>query len=110
MTISHAFFTISLLLRNYPAELENYLFNLFGHITIEEIGQLQPKPGTFSAHQQKRLNELIGNLQLPRPRICQLPVSLIIPMEAAYYYYWQQKHRAGDVLRTLHPLQAHLST
>lgn len=90
MTISHAFFTISLLLRNHPpAELENYLFNLFSHhYTIEEIGQPQPKPGTFSAHQQKRLNELTRNLQLLCLWTCQLPVSLIIPIEAAYYY-WQ---------------------
>lgn len=90
-------------------KLREQAFDLFGHhYTIEEIGQLQPKPGEFGAHQTERLNELIRDLQLLRPRIRRFSVSLIVPMGAEYYYR-QQERMVDDALRALHQLRARLT-
>jgi len=91
-------------------KIKEQTFDLFGHYyTIEEIGQIQPKPGEFNARQTERLHKLIRDLQLLRPRIRQLSVSLIVPMGAEYYYR-QQERMVDDALRVLRQLRARLNT
>ncbi|MGB5063984.1 MAG: hypothetical protein WBQ37_09505 [Candidatus Competibacter sp.] len=90
-------------------KLKGQTFDLFGHnYTIEEIGKLHLEPGAFSTRQKERLDELIRDLQLLRPRISQFSVSLIVPMGAEYYYR-QQERMVDDALRALRQLRASLT-
>ena len=89
-------------------KLKEQTLDLFGHqYTVEEIGKLRLAPGEFSARQKERLDELIRDLQLLRPRIRQLSVSLVVPMGAEYYYR-QQERLVDDTLRALRQLRARL--
>ncbi|MDG4584613.1 MAG: hypothetical protein P9E67_11110 [Candidatus Competibacter sp.] len=90
-------------------KLKAQTLDLFGHhYTIEEIGKLGLVLGDFSARQKERLDELIRDLQLLRPRIRRLSVSLIVPMGAEYYYR-QQERMVDDALRALRQLRASLN-
>ena len=89
-------------------KLKEQAFDLFGHqYTVEEIGQLRLEPGEFSARQKERLDELIRDLQLLRPRIHRLSVSIIVPMGAEIYYR-QQEGMVDTALRALHQARARL--
>jgi hypothetical protein len=90
-------------------KLKERAFDLFGHhYTVEEIGQLRPEPGEFSARQKEMLDELIRDTQLLRPWIRQLSVSLIVPLGTEIYYR-QQERMVDDALRALRQLRARLN-
>ena len=89
-------------------KLKERPLDLFGHqYTIDEIACLKPKPGEFSPRQKEVLNELIRDIQLLRPWIHQLSVSLIVPLGTETYYRHQER-LLEDALRALRELRGRL--
>ncbi len=90
-------------------KLKERLLDLFGHhFTIEEIMQLQPEPGEFSLRQKEMLDELIRDIQLLRPWIHKLSVSVIVPLGTELYYR-QQERLVEDALWALRQFRARLN-
>lgn len=90
-------------------KLKERLLDLFGHhFTIEEIMQLQPEPGEFSPRQKEMLDELIRDIQLLRPWIHKLSVSVIVPLGTELYYR-QQERLVEDALQALRQFRARLN-